>query len=290
MGATSTDSTHRVTINAATDMLTEEELHSAIHSLSSSATAGTAAAPPLSLSLPQASSSGLGRVTSVSMVIEPELVETGALPNSPSPSSSHGHLDDAVSAPTGELVVGGSDQIRPANSLQGLVTHTPTAQLQVLGRSSGQPLSLSGGVATAKPFHLAGSRRDDRLVRERGREGITTATELREFEQLEQLDSQISNILVQSAAGGGAGPDQYIIQTTPILELVSSSAAHTVTINPSSGIISDGNQGGLPRRVTGSRVSQAFTPINATHGPPRQQDSTFLSQLRTSSGDPPMET
>ena len=92
---------------------------------------------------------------------------------------------------------------------------------------------------------------------------------MRQFQQLDQLDSQLSNILVQTAADSNMGmrPEQYVIQTTPLVDLVSNT--HT-NINPSSTVLSaadssiDLTGSGFK---TSSCLSTTLTPINATLEP-----------------------
>jgi hypothetical protein len=68
------------------------------------------------------------------------------------------------------------------------------------------------------------------------------------------------------------GPEQYVVQTTPLMELATS--AHTVTINPSAttavnltGIV---HQGMELQVANSNRLSSELTPINAT----LQQEAT----------------
>ena len=277
MEASSTDNIHRVTINAANDMLTESELRSAITSLSSGDPPSLMAAPSLLAPLPPSSSSRLGRVA---MAIEPELVEPGALANSPPPS----HDDPVPSHSSAELLRGRRNkqiETQPTANSLALSTQTPLSVLTPSELSSSLSLPRGAGSA-AVPISSTASD----PLQERGR--VSTSAQMRAFQQLQQLDPHISNILVQTGVEGAVGPDQFVIQTTPVLELVSSS--HTVTINPS-GVVSYGNPGGVVsgkgagiQVSKGNQSSSTLTPIDAA------QDSTYLSSLSTTTDTDPMDT
>ena len=265
-----TDSIHRVTINAANDMLSDSELHSAISSISSSSRESLRPASSLLSSLPPSSSSSSSAsqlrrsMTSVPMVIEPELVETGALANSPSPSSSHDLLDDSTADSATRGLLAGE--------------HVPTQPVA----SHGQSVQTSSSV----PLTVSSTSADTltRQVSQGGGGGGTVSTA--QLQQLHhQLEPQISNILSQTGTDGSDEPEQYVVQTAPLLELVSS--AHTVTIHPTSAaggnltsIVQTGAE--IPVAMSNQQSSSTLTPINAALDSSEQ----FLCSISTDDSTP----
>ena len=78
------------------------------------------------------------------------------------------------------------------------------------------------------------------------------------------------------------GPDQYIIQTTPLMELATN--AHTVTINPSAttGVDLTGNshRGAELQVANSNRLSSELTPISAAlEQEPSQDDKTYSDSV-----------
>lgn len=282
---TATDNIHHVTINAANDILTDTELQSAITSLSNEQPGGLHL-PSSSLSSSSSfdllssstsTSSSLVRpqtVLSIPMVIEPELVEPGALGNSP--SSVHGLLDDTVSSGTSQLLLG-------RGSSGSLNTRTITT-------ANSQGLTLSAASVRSIDNHsIIAQNLGHSTLGGGGVGGGSSNTPLREFRQLDQLDPQMSNILVQT----GTEPEHYVIQTTPLLELSASNTAHTVTINPSGGgtisdpsvpnlgVIAQNNAGVPVTRDRGELGRRLVIPNSATlESSP--QDPTYLTSLATS--------
>ena len=204
-------------------------------------------------------------MTSVPMVIEPELVETGALANSPSPSSSHDLLDDSTADSATRGLLAGEH-----------VSTQPVAD----------PRSHGPNIQTSSSVPLAVSSASDILTHRVSQGGGAVSTA--QLQQLHhQLEPQISNILSQTGTDGSDEPEQYVVQTAPLLELVSS--AHTVTINPTSAAVSNGNltsivQTGaeIPVATSNQQSSSTLTPINAT----LDSSDQFLSSIDDST---PME-
>ena len=241
------DSIHQVTINAANDMLSESELQSAITSLSNtqSLTPGNLRpSPHPSILAPAAPlSTGQHDMTSMSMGIEPELVEPAALQHSP---SSHG-------LPDGDPTM--------------LVDSRKKAQDSTLGIPSSEGsasaiLSSTRQASQNVPSLMSTPQGPPPLI-PHGGSHTTLSTD--QFQQLEQLEPQLSNILQSTDP---IGPDQYVIQTTPILELVSSAGTHTDPRSlPTTAAVH------LPSIVQGVELPVAkgnptITPIDATleHG------------------------
>ena len=236
---TTGDNIHRVTINAAHDMLSEPEL---ITSLSGGTSRPSphpsllAPTTPLTSSSPS-SSQQRREVTSIAMAIEPELVETGTLQSSP-PG------EEAVQDDTSLLETGGNIPPRGPNSVQhgpSLLSNTPGGRIRPL--SDRQEVSLS---------------------------------QTRDFQQLEPLMPDIDNTMVV--------PEQYVIQTTPLLDLVSSS--HTVTANPSTALSTTAvDLTGLVQQGVGLPVAKSdqLTPINATLEQPTTTSFSAADQSDTAS-------
>jgi hypothetical protein len=208
-------------------------------------------------------------MTSVPMVIEPELVETGALANSPSPSSSHDLLDDSTAdSATRGLLAGEHVSTQPVADPR---SHGPNIQT-----SSSVPLAVSSASADILTHRVSQVG------------GASAAVSTAQLQQLHhQLEPQISNILSQTGTDGSDEPEQYVVQTAPLLELVSS--AHTVTINPTSAAVSNGNltsivQTGaeIPVATSNQQSSSTLTPINAA----LDSSDQFLSSIDDST---PME-
>ena len=254
LATTATGNIHQVTINAANDMLTEPELQTAITSLSSAQSlhpGNLRPSPHPSLLPPAMSLSSTSRqreVTSTPMVIEPELVDSGALQHSPTPEETIENL--------------------LADSREGV--QNPPLRVP----------SSRGSVQNA-PSILTGTQGDSQNI-----PPLLPTTQI----QLEQLEPQLSNMLVQTS--DSIGPEQYVIEPTPVLELVSA-AAHTVTINPttavnlSSRIIQQ--EVALPVSKS-NQLSSTLTPIDALEQSTSQGKdvySSLASHVAQSSLDTP---
>ena len=323
LATTSADSIHRVTINAANDMLTESELQTVITSLSGSQQPllpGNLRSSPhstlLAPDMPPSSSSGQREARSIPMSIEPELVEQGALQNSP---TSHG-VDIMQEAPsllvdsrqsfkslrssisksqgsqsTSSFLANTQGGGQNSSSLSASTQGVSQISSQGAGQMSSSLLASTQGGSQNSPSLLAstqgGSQMSSSLLASTQGGGqnspsllastqggsqisssLLTSTQgaplsllpTTQFQQTGQLETtQLSNMLVETA---DIGPEQYVVQTTPLMELATS--AHTVTINPSAttavnltGIV---HQGMELQVANSNRLSSELTPINAT--------------------------
>lgn len=245
MASCDADSIHRVTINAANDMLSESELQSAITSLSNtqSLTPGNLrpSAHPSILAPAAPLSTGQRDITSVSMGIEPELVESAALQHSPS----HGLPDEDTT-----MLV--DSRKKAPNSTLGI----PRSEV-----SASSILSSTQQASQTVPSLLSNPQGPPPLISHGGSHTTLSTDQMRQFQQLEQLEPQLSNILQSTDS---IEPDQYIIQTTPILELVSRAGSRTDPRSlPTSAAVD------LPSIVQGVELPVAkgnptITPIDAT--------------------------
>lgn len=257
-------------------MLSESELQSAITSLSNtqSLTPGNLrpSPHPSILGPAVALSSGQRDMTSMSMGIEPELVEPAALQHTP---SSHGLPDED---PT---ILVDSRKKDQSSSLPSSDGSTPSSLLSTTQQPSQNVPSLLSNTQGPPP-----------LISHGGQPATLSTDQMRQFQQLEQLEPQLSNILQSTEA------DQYVIQTTPILELVSSAGAQTDPRSlPTTAAVH------LPNIVQGvelpvaksNQLNPTIAPIDATleqggetlyseltshmDGGPTSTDSTSLDRL-----------
>ena len=279
LATTAADNIHRVTINAANDMLSESELQTVITSLSGTQQPllpGNLRPSPHSALLapdtPPSSESARQEGRSLPMSIEPELVDSGALSNSPTP-----HGVDIVQEPPSLLVDSGQ-------SYQNLPISISTAQgptTSLLASTQGGSQNSTNTHRGSQNFSLSASPQGGSQVSsslltntQEGREGALSLLPTTQFQQSEE-PTQLSNMLVETA--NTMGPDQYIIQTTPLMELATS--AHTVTINPSAttavNLTGIAHQGAELQVANSNRLSSELTPISATLEQGSSQDKAY---------------
>ena len=256
--SSSTDNIHRVTINAANDMLSESDLQTTITSLSGTQPLQHQTRPrpsphPSLLAPATPILSSQHHVTPIPLVIEPELVEPGALQGPSSLTVAEGAMQNLPSLLTHTR----HEAVRDLTPLASVVASTQ-GSVQNPSSSSSLLANMQGGEAQNAPLLLS-------------------TAQVRQLHQLQQqLEPQLSNILVQGS-DGGVGPEQYIVQVSSALDIgtATTSGTHTVTLNPSSqshastvrlsSLVPQG--AGLPVVAKSNQLSGTMltpTPIDAT--------------------------